>query len=118
MQMRVLIVILGLMLSATATSPVAAQSVNETADDLESAISELQDVLDEVQGFQGSADDDLAGAVRAVRTAHQTMRSTAIRLLLASLSSKRPAEFERTMAALRLLEPKIFDKAKSAPTKK
>lgn len=118
MQLRVLIIILGLMLNAAATTPVAAQSVNETADDLESAISELQDVLDEVEGFRGSADDDLAGAVRAIRNARQTMRSTAITLLVASLSPKRPEEYERTMAALRILEPKICDKSKPTSSKK
>jgi len=115
--MRTTIAIAALLFASLAPGSASSQSISETADSLESAISDLQSALDDLEEYRGSADEDLSGALRAVRNAHQTMRSTAISLLLNSLSASRPKEAERTMNALRVLEPRLFDKPKVAPAR-
>ncbi len=91
-----------------------AQTFDEVTDPLESAITDLQSALDDVESARSSAQDDPVGGVRAIRQAQREMRSTAISLLLASMDPKRrPKEYQRTLDAVRLLEPKLLDEPKS-----
>jgi hypothetical protein len=87
----------------------SAQTFYETIDPLEAAISDLQDALDDVESAQSDAHDDPGKGVKAIREAQKEMRSNAISLLVASLGSvKRSKEVQRTMEALQIVEPKIF----------
>jgi ABC-type transporter Mla subunit MlaD len=100
-------ILLFLLLGTAVT--VAAQSIDDTADSLDTAISDLQASRDDLESYEGAADDDLAGATQAVREARHTMRSTAISLLISSLDHAPEEESRRTMAALKLLEPRLFE---------
>jgi hypothetical protein len=94
-----------------------AQSINETADSIDSAIADLQSARDDLEDYQGTSDDDLAGALASIKSAHQTMHSTAISLLIESHDSGRGDERDRTLAALRLLEPRLFGRKGEPPVK-
>jgi len=93
---------------------VLAQTFDETIDPLQSAIDDLQSALDEVESARSEAEDDPGKGVKAIREAQREMRSTAISLLLASVDpTRRSKEYQQTMEALRILEPKIFNQPKS-----
>jgi hypothetical protein len=99
------------------TTPVWAQSVEETADVLEGSISELQDALDEIEGYRSGLEDedDLPSAVAALARARKTMRMEACSLLLASVEHRRAGDFDRVMSALKIVAPEIFNRSTGRP---
>lgn len=99
------------------TNLALAESIEETADSIESAIDELQSALDNLEAYRELVERNPTAALRAVRNAQREMRSTAISLLLSSVDPQRPKEMQRTMDALRILEPKLFDKSKPSGRK-
>lgn len=100
----VLIVIFVLGLSAAS----AAQSVEETLDVLESAVTELQSSVDDLEQYRsGLEDEDLTEALHDVREARSTMRSVAISLLIGSVDVRRAGDFDRVKAAIRMIMPEL-----------
>ena len=112
LHMRTFLVAIVFVLAVLSVTSASAQSIDETADSLETAISDLHSALDDLEDYRGSAADDLSAAMRSVRNARRTMHSTAISLLISSMDPRRPKESQRTVDALRILAPKLFDKPK------
>ena len=111
MKGRIVVLALAVVLS---TGSALAQTFDEVIDPLESAISDLQTAVDDVESARLSAEDP-GTAVRAIREGRRVMRSTAISLLLDSMDPKRrPKEYQQTMDALRILEPRVFSDPKRA----